>query len=145
MATSNSNFVVNLVLLLNRLSLGLYFLLAGVGKIQGGVQNFVNKGFKSMQPAWLPDVIATPYGYAIPFLEVVLGGILIIGLFTRIASSLIAIMIFSFTIALAISKGTLEHGPGPFNANFIMITLALLLAVTGAGKWSVDAVVRKKM
>ena len=44
---------LRIALLLNRLSLGLYFMIAGVGKFTGGVGEFVTGPFAAMKPDWL--------------------------------------------------------------------------------------------
>jgi uncharacterized membrane protein YphA (DoxX/SURF4 family) len=131
-------WVIDFVLFLNRVAMGLYLLLAGVAKVRGGVANFVEKAFAPMRPAWLPEAIATPYGYAIPYLEVILGATLLLGLLGRLSAFLTFLMITSFTIALVVKNQSFVHGPGPFSANFIMIALALLLAVAGPGRFSLD-------
>ena len=125
-------------LLLNRISIGLYLLLAGTGKLQSGIVEFVNESFKGLQPAWLPDALALPYAYSLPFLEVFFGGLLILGFVTRTSAAICALMILSFTIALTVNNQSLVHGPGPFSANLIYITLLFLIAVVGPGKLSID-------
>lgn len=130
----------DLALLLGRVPIGLYLLLAGVGKIQGGVEQFVEQGFKPMQPAFLPDAVALPYAYAIPFLEVAFGAALIVGLLSRLSAGVIGLMILSFTIAQLAADFAegLQRGPGPFNPNFVMIGLCVALVATGGGGWSLD-------
>lgn len=135
-----------------RLTVGLYMLLAGVGKVQGeinnGIGHFYKGPFSAMQPDWLPDAFATSYGYALPWLEVLVGLLLIIGLFTRIVGFAGLGMLVSFTIALAIKFNSITaqaDGPGgPFNANYIQWAAYLALMLLGAGAWSVDAVLAKK-
>ncbi len=144
MALGPSHPAYDVTLLLNRLSMGLFVLLAGIGKITGGIGNFVEQGFTPMKPDWLPNVVAMPYAYSIPFLEVLLGAAVVVGLFTRLTAAALVVMIGSFTLALAIHNNSLVHGPGPFSANFIYITLLALLAVVGAGSLSVDHAIRKK-
>ncbi len=138
MDRTTSQPMFHLALLLNRLAIGLYLLLAGVGKITGGIGNFVDKGFRPLQPEWLPDAVATPYAYSLPVLEAVVGAMLALGLFTRTVATISLLMIASFTIALVVEHQTLKHGSGPFNANFIYMTLLFLLAVTGAGRFGAD-------
>lgn len=144
MATATNNMLTSLALLLNRVAMGLFFLMAGVGKIRGGVGNFVNDSFKKLQPDWLPDWVAAPYAWSLPFLEIVLGAMLMIGLLTRITASVICLMILSFTIAIAVNVGITNHGSGPFSANVVMITLTFLLAVVGSGMFSADRLLLKR-
>jgi len=138
----------HLVALLGRASLGLYFLLAGVGKLRielrEGMGTFYEGPFASLRPAWLPDVVAGPYGYALPWAEVVVGTMLALGLATRLSAVLIALMLTSFTVALTLERGLGGGGPGPFHANFVMLPLALMFVVLGGGLVSVDALFRGK-
>ena len=135
--------LLDAVLLLNRLALGLYFLLAGVGKLRMGVGQFYEKGFLKLKPAWLPDAVASPYGHALPFLECALGGLLVLGLLGRWAAGLMALLLLSFTVALW-QAGMFFGGPGPFHDNVPFLTLAMLLAVTGPGRFSVDGLLKRE-
>ena len=133
----------DLVVLLNRLALGLFFLLAGYHKISSGVGNFYHNVFLSLKPAWLPTWFAAPYGHLIPFAEVTAGTLLILGLMGRLGAALAALLLLSFTIALAAAH-LFFSGSGPFHTNVVFVTLALLLAVIGPGSLSADAVWRKR-
>jgi len=130
-----ASWPLSLAILLNRCSLGLYLLLAGVAKVRGGVSEFYESGFVPMKPPWLPEWFASPYGHAVPFLEILVGGLLILGWLGRLMPLAAFLMITSFTIALA-GIGQFFNGPGPFSVNVILITLALLLIATGPGRIS---------
>ncbi len=132
-------------LLMNRLSLGLMFLLAGVRKLiptdEG--QTVMQKlsgfaGFVASQ-APLPEMLGRGYGYALPFVEVIAGGMLVIGIAGRVAAGLVTLMLLSFMMAMGLSLWPAE-GP-PFGKELILFTLAVLLTVTGPGRMSLDAVV----
>lgn len=135
-----------------RLAIGLYMLLAGLGKVQGeinnGVGSFYNGPFTAMKPDWLPSAMALPYGYALPWLEVLLGVVLIVGFYTRLAGLVGLGMLVSFTIALFLKFDSIsaqpETAPGPFNANYIQWAAYLLFALVGAGHWSIDSMLSKK-
>lgn len=135
---STTHWLFSFVLLLNRLTLGLFFLLAGFNKVRDGVTQFVEGAFKNMTPPWLAPGFATPLGYSLPYIEIVTGAMILLGLFTRIASGGIVLLLASFTIALA-TAGHFYTGAGPFHTNLILITLALLFMTTGPGIYSVDA------
>lgn len=143
-AAGSQKSLMDLVLLLNRLALGMYVLLAGVHKItqEGGVAQFYRVTFLGMKPAWLPVWFAAPYGYALPFLEITVGALLALGALGRWPAGVMSLMIASFTIALY-EKGQFYSGPGPYHVNVVFFTLALLLTMTGHGAISLDAL-RKK-
>lgn len=131
-----------MALLLQRVTLGLWVLLLGVGKFQGGLDQFVHGAFASMTPAWLPGWFALPFGYAVPFVEVIFSALLIAGLFTRIAAVVLFLAILSFTIAMA-GAGIFSK-LGPYPSNIMYLSILFLLTVTGAGRYSVDHLWRGK-
>jgi len=133
-----THWLFSLVILLNRLTLGLFFMLAGFNKVRDGVAQFVAGPFKSLTPPWLSPGLATALGHSLPYIEIVAGLMLMLGLFTRIASGAIVLLLTSFTIALA-GVGAFYSGAGPFHTNLILITLAMLFMVAGPGLYSVDA------
>ena len=83
MTMATRSHTVNLALLANRLSLGVYFAIAGYGKVfKMGMDEWMQVFGKST-PSWLPTWFATPYGYALPFVEMLVGAVLILGLYGR--------------------------------------------------------------
>ncbi len=130
-----NHWLFSAAVLINRLALGGYFLAAGISKIRGGIGNFVDGPYRGVTPAWLPEVIATPFGYSLPIVETIAGGLMIIGLAGRAAAAVTAMMLVSFMLATGI---TAEHGP--YHTNVILFTLSLLLILTGSGGISLDAV-----
>lgn len=140
MSITPTHWIVHLAILLNRAALGLYFFLAGAEKFSHGLAAFYLDKFLALKPAWLPEAAAQPYGYALPFLEVIFGLLLVVGMFGRAVAVVLTLMLLSFTIALVTNLGDIAAGsPGPFHPNIIFVTLALMLAVTGPGRYSVDA------
>lgn len=144
----NQNSKLDAGLLVLRTSLGLYLLLAGVGKVQGELNNglgsfYQGKGFQGLQPEWLPDLLAAPYGYALPWLEVIVGALLIIGLFGHLAAVAGLLMLVSFTMAKVMASGDIAAtGPsdaGAFSTNYIQVAGYLLLSLVGCGAWTVDS------
>src|SRR5687768_16153113 len=77
--------VQSIGLFLARVPLGAYFLLAGVGKLRGGVGKFVESNL-SMAREHLPEKWASIFLNTLPYAEIVLGGMLILGLLTRVTS-----------------------------------------------------------
>ncbi len=147
MARTPTHPVSSLVILLNRLSLGLYFAIAGWNKLLGEFRNglgsfYRGDGFQGLQPLWLPDWIASPYGYALPWLELILGVLLVIGLFGRLAAMGIALVLASIAMAM-LSKGTFFGDGPPFHHTGVFFTLAVMLMLVGPGGFSIDAFRRK--
>ncbi len=122
----------NLGLLLGRLPMGLFILLAGVFKLQGGAAAFASANASKI-PSWAPQDLGHQYLRAIPYMEVAVGAMLIFGLLSRVAGLVGALMIASFTIAI-----TGWREPKPFDPNLIFIGLMLVTFLTGPGGISVD-------
>lgn len=119
-------------LLLIRLPLGFLFLIAGAQKVLY-LQDFITsvQGMGHMN-----DTLAFVLAFILPFMEMIFGGLLIIGLFTPVASFFIACMTLSFLFVL---------GPGneelPFSYNFVFFAISIALMFTGAGLISFDAMI----
>mgnify|MGYP001819933965 CR=1 FL=1 len=139
MKPADSN-LISVALLLNRILLGTLFVLAGVRKLlPSGDANILDKmnGFASYvaSQAPLPEFLGKAYGYALPWGELIIGATLVLGLFTRLSAILIGLMLLSFIIAMG-PEWWPESGPA-FSKNFILLTLCLLIAAAGSGKFAI--------
>lgn len=135
----NHPAMIDISLLLARLSLGVYMLIAGWNKMTGdGLSAFVNGGFKSLTPSWLPWSLAQPYGYMLPILELLTGLALVLGLFTRIAAGIMTLMLLSIAIAVVSARGITGGASGSFHHSIIMATFAFVLAIVGSGRLALD-------
>ena len=142
------NAGTHLGLLLTRATLGLYLTLAGWRKVttelDKGIGYFYKEAYLKNAPDWLPDWFNLFYGYALPWLELLVGGMVVLGLFTRFFAAGGFLMLTSFTIALALKFDNITAQPdgpgGPFNANYIQAAAYFLLIFTGAGALSLDRV-----
>lgn len=139
------NAGTHLGLLLTRAGFGFYLTLAGWGKVANefreGFGHFYNTGFTGSAPDWLPTWFGQPYGYALPWLELIVGGMLVFGLLTRFAATGAFLMLLSFTIVKVMGNGAtgLEDGEkGSFSPNYLMTAVYFLLIFTGAGAVSLD-------
>ena len=126
---------VNLALLLLRVPIGVFFALAGLSKVAGGVGEFVSKASGTI-PDYLPQTLGKGYLYAVPWAEIIVGACLVFGVFTRFTGLIASLMLISFTIA---ATGWRAQGGGPFHTNFILLSVALVIMLLGPGNFSVDA------
>src|SRR5688572_12623531 len=118
----------NVALLLARLAMGTYFLLAGYGKYAGGVRTFVEK---VKLPAFLPPELGKAYLFILPTVELLVGVALVVGFFTRTAATFIFLMLVSFIIAAPPHLGFQGDSPTQINKNLVFVGAALLLMATG--------------
>lgn len=114
--------------LLLRVTLGIYFFLAGEAKLNLGPQFMAEvKSF-----GLLPDRLAELYAVLLPWLEIFAGILLVLGLWTTLAAILTSLMLLSFVIAMG------PFGHRPFNKDIILLASSLSLLFHGAGALSVD-------
>ena len=126
----------NLGLLLVRLPLGLLFCIKGYQKLATvGLSSFVSAHVKQV-PTYLPTWFPRVYLNTLPFAEMALGALVIVGLLTRISGFLISCLLISF---LMIFGAYDTAGTWPFNPNFFFLGIALLLLLAGSGGIAVDA------
>jgi uncharacterized membrane protein YphA (DoxX/SURF4 family) len=113
-----------------RVGLGAYFVLAGLVKIDSIVA-FVNE-VRSF--GILPDQLAIVYGHLLPYAEITVGTLLLLGYWTTAAAISASVLLSSFIIAL----GLFPNSGRLFNKDVILLGAALSLLYSGAGAVSVD-------
>jgi uncharacterized membrane protein YphA (DoxX/SURF4 family) len=131
-----------------RVVLGVIFIVAGASKI-GHATLFAAQiaGFQL-----LPPPVIAPMALVLPFLEVLLGGYLIVGLFTRAAAwcAVVLLAVFDGAIASAVVRG-LTVSCGCFGPNdktvttwaevardAVFVLLAVIVALRPPGTLAVD-------
>src|SRR5207245_11150863 len=108
-----------------RLTLGIVFLFAGIGKFVGGLGNFVgtmNQHFAGK----LPAAMVMPFAYVLPFGEVTAGALILLGLFTRVGLTLSGLFLVGLTF------GTVMLGDAPtvaHNLQYALVNFVLLWLV----------------
>ena len=133
----SSNTKLNFGLFIARVPLGLLFVMAGLGKITGkdGVGGFVSAQMKHL-PTFVPPALGKGYLYALPFVELITGTMIVLGVFTRFSALIQALILTSIIVAMGI-EGTLR-------ANVVLLGLAMMLALVGGGDFSVDRMMGRK-
>lgn len=121
-----------------RVTLGVLFLFAGVSKIGGGVGNFASKMAQDFNGI-LPSILVTPFAYALPFVEVTLGALMMMGLFNTI------VLVAAGFLMVALTFGTVMQGNFPTVAHNVMYSffISMLLALADYNGYSVDRVLRR--
>lgn len=127
-SVSNNSDLARLLL---RIGVGVVFIIAGWGKLNGieGVQGFFgNLGIP------LPGLMA----WVVAIIEFVGGAMVLFGAYIRIPSLLLACIM---VVALITTKLGGEFGPARVDMLLLMMTLSL--AMLNSGKYSVDQMIRK--
>jgi uncharacterized membrane protein YphA (DoxX/SURF4 family) len=118
--------------LLIRITLGSYFLIAGIAKTDKLVifADYVkNLGI-------LPEPLAQAYGFLLPFVEIMVGIMLFFGIWTVLASLISSLMLLSFIFAL----GVYPNNSMFFNKDILLLATAVGLMNSGAGYFSFDRI-----
>ena len=124
-----------------RLALGIVFLMHGSQKLLGlfggpgisGTQGFMDS---------LGVPLAGLFGIIVASVEFFGGLLVLLGLFTRYASLLIAINMFFAFFLVHVKNGFFL--PGGYEFVFALFLIAVSLASTGAGKFSLEKALFKK-
>jgi len=122
-----------------RVTLGVVFLFSGVGKFMGGIGNFVG-GMEKQFAGKLPSALVLPFAYALPFMEVLFGALIVLGLFTSAA------LVLSGLLLLALTFGTVMLSDFPTVAHNVQYALVnfVLLSFADYNGYSVDRLRRPK-
>src|SRR5918911_12325 len=116
-----------------RVTLGVVFLFNGIGKFMGGVGNFA-AGMEKQFAGKLPSALVLPFAYTLPFMEVVFGALILLGLFNSIA------LVASGLLLLALTFGTVMLGEAPTVAHNLQYALVnfVLLWLADYNGYSID-------
>lgn len=123
-----------------RFPLGVLFFFAGLGKFVGGYDKFVAWILKDMtEKTWLPKALLYPYAYTLPFVEVVVGILLIVGLFTRPVLVFTALLLTSLMFGKILTQ---EHATVAQNAGYVFMAAAAYY-FSRHNCFSLDALLKK--
>jgi uncharacterized membrane protein YphA (DoxX/SURF4 family) len=135
--TCNCEAGPSLGLLFARLPLGLSLAHTGFKKIHDtGVQNWVSEHLEQV-PSYMPQGFGNLYLHAVPYAEVALGALLVLGLLSRVSGLITALMLVSF--AMATHSFVDVNAPLPFTNPIVYACFALVVLFAGPGKISIDA------
>jgi uncharacterized membrane protein YphA (DoxX/SURF4 family) len=137
------DFLMHLALLFGRVSLGGYFAIAGYNKLAGPGPSGFAKFAMERAPDWNAPLVST-YLHALPFAELIIGSMLVLGILPRVATVLMLPMLASFLMAVRDPihiVGVAGTGGAPFDKNFLLVPFALILTVMGGGKIAMGSLV----
>jgi len=125
------NFIVRWIL-------GLLFLMAGIWKVfvltpAAHAQQFFVEG---LSQTWIPIWLLQIYGYSIPFLELVAGLLICIGLKSREALIAVGLLLIVTTYGHALQQPLFDIAGHTFTR--LALIVFLLLAPLGTDRYSVD-------
>lgn len=106
-----------------RATVGITFLFFGVGKVIKGVGPFASSMRERMADSPLPPDLVSFFATILPFAEILLGLLLLLGLFTRLALAGTALLIMFLTFGTV-----MEPDPATVarNVNYALVVFVLL-------------------
>ena len=123
-----------------RVTLGLVFLTTGIVKFVSGIGNFA-AALQQQFAGKLPMVIVTPSAYGLPFVEVTVGALLILGLFNVSALVIAGLLLMALTFGkTAVNDSATVAG----NLSYVLIIFALLW-LAGYNGYSIDRMRHSKV
>jgi thiosulfate dehydrogenase (quinone) large subunit len=133
----DSNLSVAYLLL--RATLGVNICLHGVARILSGQAHFVSALMEQFHAAPLPHSLVVAFGYALPWAEAAIGLLVLIGLFTRAALILGALLILALTFGSSLLQDWQIVGVQLIYA----VVYAILLASLDSNRFSLDALLHR--
>lgn len=123
--------------LILRVTLGALFLIHGIVKFQGGIENIAG-WFSSIG---LPGFMA----YAVALLEIIGGVALIMGLATRYVSALYALLMIGAILKVKLSVGLLGNGQmAGYELDLAFLAIAVYLAISDSKLLSIGQLFTQK-
>ena len=119
--------------LILRLGIGITFFLAGLNKLMnysGVIDSFPG----NFAGTWLPGFLVTWFAHTLPFAEIILGFLLIVGLFTRPALYLAGLLMVVLNFGLLV-RGDSDKAAG--NIPYLIV-IALDIMLINYNKYSLD-------
>jgi thiosulfate dehydrogenase [quinone] large subunit len=122
-----------------RVSVGVMFLCYGIGKFRVGLGQMVAGMVKRFEGK-LPEFMVQPFATTLPFIEVVVGTLLILGLFTRWALVAASVLMMGLLFG-----AVMEPNPATVGVNVMYaFILSALLFTVDHNAYSVDAKFRRQ-
>jgi thiosulfate dehydrogenase [quinone] large subunit len=123
-----------------RLTLGVNFFGHGLVRIIGGVDSFASGMAKGFEKTILPLWLVQPFGYVLPFFELVIEVFLIVGLFSRLTLVAGALLMTALTFGSSMQSNWNAVGTQLLHA----VVFSLLLFLRRYNSISLDAFLARR-
>ena len=107
-----------------RLALGVLFLIAAVNKFAGpGPSGFAVWILDEFEGTYIPRILVIPYAYTLPYIEFLLGLVLILGVFTKTALTVAGLLLVSLAFGKMVQQ---DHATVANNLNYVLMAAVAL-------------------
>lgn len=123
-----------------RLTIGVNIFGHGLFRILSGVGNFVAHTAQDMEKSPIPHTLICAFSYCTPYIELTLGALLILGLFTRLTLAGSAL----FIVALTFGTTSIQNWSVAGSQLLYALVFFILLWFAEENIYSLDTILRKK-
>ena len=134
------NFDQELALAAFRFVMGFNMFMHGAARIFGHLSEFIGKTTQQFAPTILPPPLVQLYATTLPFVELVLGGLLLLGLGTRWSLVALLLLTASFMFGMSLLQNWSVVGSQVVYA----LAFFILLYLNRPNRFSVDWLLRKR-
>jgi len=132
---TGSEMDASLAYLFLRATLGVNILIHGASRLLSGPEKFAALLAQQFDATPLPHLLITGFAYCLPWIEAITGAFILVGLFSRIALSVGALLIFVLSFGSTLRQDWESAGLQLIYA----ATYAALLLALHNNRYSVDA------
>jgi thiosulfate dehydrogenase [quinone] large subunit len=140
MADHNRDYRISteaVIALFLRVGIGILFFFAGLNKFlrEGGAMGVADSIIERFADTFLPSLLLVPYAYALPYAEIAVGVLLILGLFSRPA------ILFACALLVSLAFGLFVDQNGDSAAmvlNYLLIAAVALWCISRDNRYSLD-------
>jgi thiosulfate dehydrogenase (quinone) large subunit len=122
-----------------RSSLGVLFFTAALDKFMApiGASGVSQKLIESFKDTYLPSFVTVPFLYALPYIEITLGTVLLLGLFTREALVPCGLLLITLAFGKEVQQ---DYGTVAQNFNYVLLVAGGLWLASRDNTYSLDHV-----
>jgi uncharacterized membrane protein YphA (DoxX/SURF4 family) len=126
-----------------RVPQGEMYALSGYSKYTGGGVSAFVAGSRGYVPHYMPSWFGPLFLNALPYVELLVGAMLVLGILGRLGGFLASLLLTSFLLAFHTLLDPRSPTPMP-NTNTVLLGIALLVFLAGPGQFSLDRATWKK-
>ena len=146
MLNANTNYRISTdgaIALFLRVGIGLLLFFAGFNKFlrDGGASGVAESMLESFADTFIPQFLLVPYVYLLPYVEILCGALLIIGLFSRPAILFACALLASLAFGLFVDK---NGDTAAKVINYLLVASVALWFISRDDRYSLDSLRQRR-